>query len=599
MVKGTSLKAYAGEILAILGGNGTGKSTLLNLISGLNKPYRGKVIINGSEINTIPESKKYDGLLGVLPQNPQTLFVKKTVRKDLYEMFKGQKLSKEAQTSSIQRIIHLCDVSHLMDRHPYDLSGGEQQRVALAKILLQEPQILLLDEPTKGMDAEFKITFANILRHLMAQGVTVIMISHDVEFCATYADYCALFFDGAIVADGETREFFAGNNFYTTAANRMSRHILKDAITPNDVIEACGGTKIDGINESSFDDNITYEPDVIIDAIASPIQKQTLNIKKRIIAIISFIVLAWTSWKSYPLIAGFTWNQFTHNDNLATVTGEGWGEYITLAVLFVLASITFISSVFQKNDPKKHEIMQMPVSKRKLDHRTKVAAVLILLLIPLTIFIGVYYLGDRKYYFISLLIMLQTMLPFALVFEGRKPEARELVIIAVLCALAVTGRAVFFMLPQFKPVAAVVIIAGIALGGESGFLVGATTMLLSNMLYSQGPWTPWQMFAMGIIGFLAGLCFRKGFLVRNRVALSIFGGIAVFVIYGVIMNVASVVMYQTNITWPMIMASLITGLPFDLIHAISTSFFLFIIGEPMLEKLDRIKVKYGLIESFA
>ena len=152
------------------------------------------------------------------------------------------------------------------------------------------------------------------------------------------------------------------------------------------------------------------------------------------------------------------------------------------------------------------------------------------------------------------------------------------------------------MLPQFKPVAAMVIISAVSFGGESGFLVGAITMLVSNMMYSQGPWTPWQMFAMGIIGFLAGILFRKGFLGRDRISLAVFGGIVVFFIYGGIMNPASVLMFQSNITWPMIFTSWLTGIPFDLIHSGATVFFILVIGEPMLEKLDRIKVKYGLIE---
>jgi uncharacterized membrane protein len=208
----------------------------------------------------------------------------------------------------------------------------------------------------------------------------------------------------------------------------------------------------------------------------------------------------------------------------------------------------------------------------------------------------VYFLGDRKYYFISLLILFETMLPFALVFESRKPQARELVIIAVLCALAVAGRTAFFMLPQFKPVVALVIIAGIAFGGETGFLVGAVTGFVSNMFFGQGPWTPWQMFAFGIIGFLAGLLFRKGLLRRSRVALCVFGGIAALTIYGGIMDTAQVLMYQSQPNRAMFFAAYLQGLPFNLVHAASTVVFLLVIAGAMLEKLDRIKVKYGLVE---
>ena len=189
------------------------------------------------------------------------------------------------------------------------------------------------------------------------------------------------------------------------------------------------------------------------------------------------------------------------------------------------------------------ESIQTPKTDRKLTKRTLVAALLILLAIPLTIYIGVFFLGDRKYYFISLLIILETMIPFCMVFESRKPQARELVVISVLCAIAVAGRAAFFMLPQFKPVVALVIIAGVSFGGETGFLVGAVTGFVSNFFFGQGPWTPWQMFAFGIIGFIAGIFFKKGYLRKTKASLCIFGFIATLVIYGGIMNPASVIMW--------------------------------------------------------
>ena len=188
------------------------------------------------------------------------------------------------------------------------------------------------------------------------------------------------------------------------------------------------------------------------------------------------------------------------------------------------------------------------------------------------------------------------MLPFILVFEGRKPKARELVTIAVLCAIGIAGRSLFFMLPQFKPVLALTIIAGVAFGGEAGFLVGAVTMLLSNMLFSQGPWTPWQMFAMGIIGFLAGVLFKKGWLRRTRASLAVFGAFAAVVIYGGIMNPASMFMYSSqSITVKALMAYYISGLPMDLVHGFGTIIFIMLAAEPMLEKMDRIKVKYGFL----
>ena len=234
--------------------------------------------------------------------------------------------------------------------------------------------------------------------------------------------------------------------------------------------------------------------------------------------------------------------------------------------------------------------------KKNLSKRTIAAAIIILLSIPITIYTGTYLFDDRQFYFISMLIMLQTMIPFALVFEGRKPQARELIIIAVLCGIAVAGRVALFMLPQFKPAVAIVIIAGVAFGGEAGFLVGAMTAFVSNMYFGQGPWTPWQMFAMGIIGFLAGVLFRKGILSRKTVPLTLFGGITTFFIFGSIMNLYSLLISQPNPALEMLLLYYLRGIPMDLVHAAATMTFLALTARHILEKLDRVKVKYGIME---
>lgn len=233
---------------------------------------------------------------------------------------------------------------------------------------------------------------------------------------------------------------------------------------------------------------------------------------------------------------------------------------------------------------------------QKLSKRTLLAAVLILVVIPATILFGVFFLEDRRYYFVSLLLITYSLLPFFFVFENRKPQARELVVIAVLVALAVAGRGAFFMLPQFKPVLAIVIISALAFGAEAGFLVGALTAFVSNFFFGQGPWTPWQMFAMGIIGFLAGILFQKGFLSRKTLPLCIFGALATFLIYGGIMNPSSVLMFTSRLTWESLIAAYISGFWFDLVHAVSTVFFLYLLADPMLDKLERIKIKYGLLK---
>lgn len=249
VVRGLSMDVRRGEIFAIVGGNGTGKSTTMNLIAHIRFPYRGRIWLNGRDINKYSDDELYHGFLGVMPQNPQSLFVNKTVREDLYEMIDGKRQKKTSaypidmpKKEAVEGIVSLTMLEDLLDRHPYDLSGGEQQRLALAKVLLLRPQILLMDEPTKGIDNYFKRDLGQILRRLTAHGVTVLMISHDVEFCAQYADRVGLFFQGNLVTSNTTRAFFAGNSFYTTAANRMARHFYPDAVTAEDVITAMNRT---------------------------------------------------------------------------------------------------------------------------------------------------------------------------------------------------------------------------------------------------------------------------------------------------------------------------------------------------------------------
>ncbi len=231
----------------------------------------------------------------------------------------------------------------------------------------------------------------------------------------------------------------------------------------------------------------------------------------------------------------------------------------------------------------------------KLKKRTW-AAVIGILLIPAIIAFGVIVLEDRSYYFVSLLILAVTMLPFLLVFEHRKPMARELVLLATLSALAVAGRVAFFMLPQFKPVVAIVILTAVTLGPEAGFLVGAVSGFVSNFFFGQGPWTPWQMFSFGIVGFLAGILAVRGILPKKRWALCLYGGIATVVIYGGIMNFSSAILFGGKLTVKSLLAIYASGVPFDLIHGASTVIFLFFLANPMMEKIGRVQKKYGLLE---
>lgn len=240
--------------------------------------------------------------------------------------------------------------------------------------------------------------------------------------------------------------------------------------------------------------------------------------------------------------------------------------------------------------------MQRRIKGRRLNHRNVVSVLLIIFVIPATILFGIFYLKDRKYYFISLVIVLYTMLPFFMIFENRNPKVREIVIIAVLSAIAVAGRAAFFMLPQFKPVVAIVIITGVTLGAESGFLVGAIAGFVSNFFFGQGPWTPWQMFCFGIIGFLAGILFQKGLLKRDRLSLCIFGGLSTFFIYGGIINIGSLLIFTPKFSLRALVATYISGFWFDLVHSIATVVFLFVLSQPMIEKINRVKIKYGIMD---
>ncbi len=229
VLRGITAQIPAGSLYAVVGGNGAGKSTMLKAICGSCRPYRGKVKILGKPAEKYRAAELFSGCLAMLPQDPGSLFVKTTVREDLAEMTKDP--------DKIAAVAAQCQIDTVLDRHPSDLSGGELQRAALAKVLLTEPKLLLLDEPTKGIDSFYKETLAEMLCKLKKQGITIVMVSHDVEFCARYADMVCMFFDGQILTADTPRRFFGSNSFYTTAANRMSRHIFSMAVTAEDVVQ--------------------------------------------------------------------------------------------------------------------------------------------------------------------------------------------------------------------------------------------------------------------------------------------------------------------------------------------------------------------------
>lgn len=593
VLRQVSLDIYANEILMINGSNGCGKSTMLSLIANLYSPYSGKLHI-AKNLRT-----------GMLPQNPELLFTRRSVRDELIDAKDRQQLAE---------IVRFCRLEELLDRHPYDLSGGEKQRLGLAKVLIADPDILLMDEPTKGLDNGFKMQLADMLRKLQKRGKTIVVVSHDIEFCAVAGDRVALLFDGEVAMVGDVRSYMSDNNFFTTAASRISRNILDGAVTVREVLAAYGADMdVTGVAGGGNDSNQGIENEslrianqgtaemseaagISDDKLADIILNKDRKVEN--LSIWQIVTIAVTT---VIIIFGF-WNTMSVSDlsglvQQMTVTAEG-RKYLVLYGVMIAAILGLLVAIRPITQKRNEDIVMDSVG-HGFGKRTVVSIVAVLVLIPATIWFGVARLGDKKYFFISLLVLLEAMLPFFVSFEDRKPKVRDIVTLAVMCALAVTGRTAFFMLPNFTPVMAIVIIAGVAFGCEGGFITGAMTMFVSNFIMGQGPWTPWQMFAMGLVGFLAGLFFA-GSSVRTRnmtkLGLCIFGALICIVVYGGIMNPASVIMWQPNVNFSMIMASYVTGFPFDLAQATATVIALWLVARPFLEKLDRVRIKFGVLK---
>ena len=233
VLKGLDFDIPKGKLTCVIGGNGTGKSTALLTAAGIYRPSRGKVKFEGKPIEQI---RKKGGMLdiAVLMQNPQLNFTMESIREELENTVKKYKLD----AKKLNEVIETMQLEPILDRHPYDVSGGEIQRAAIAKLLLRDPKVLFLDEATKGMDAVFKQKFGQLLKSIVAKGKTVLIVSHDIEFCAEFADNCAMFFNGTVTACGAPKEVFLGNSFYTTAANRIARGIVPGAVSVEDIVNA-------------------------------------------------------------------------------------------------------------------------------------------------------------------------------------------------------------------------------------------------------------------------------------------------------------------------------------------------------------------------
>ncbi|MDO4489065.1 MAG: ATP-binding cassette domain-containing protein [Eubacteriales bacterium] len=542
-----SMEIHKGEFVAVLGGNGTGKTTALKMIAGLYDPASGSITKSARAV--------------LLPQDPSTLFTKNTVMEELYESAKDEAVAMD--------LAEKFGLTGLINRHPFDISGGEQQRLAIAKCIIKKPELLLLDEPTKGIDGTFKKKLASILYEYLSEGGTIVMVSHDTEFTAEYTSRCLMFFDGHVITEDTPKSFFSGNKFYTTSESLMSRGLIENAATVEDVLFAYG-----------IDTKPLEYPEVKTDCTVKTgdsDDKSILPLWRKITAGISgvaaliIIFIAFANTKLSDLISG---------DGVTSLTMKR----LPLYGLLILSLVIMMLAVGNKKkgiEPERR--------RNKLTKRTKVTIMTVFALVPATLITGWVLFGGRQYYLIALIILLECFAPFIMVFEGRKPKPRELVLIAVTAALAIAGRTAFFALPGFTPVMAVAILAGAAFGAESGFMTGAVAMLVSNFFFGQGPWTPWQMFAMGLIGFLGGIIPAK-----NKVSLSVFGLLTAVIIYGGIMNGASALMWDRTGETVSLLVYYIAGLPVDLVHAASTFIFLWFFADSFLEKTDRIKTKYGL-----
>ena len=349
------------------------------------------------------------------------LFTEDTVRADLLSLLQivgAPKNEREARVAAAAQELH---IETLLDRHPFDLSGGEQQKCALSKVLLTNPDLLLLDEPTKGMDAACKQGLKVLLRTLREKGLCILIVTHDAEFAAETADRCALLFDGEILSAAPPRDFFSENYFYTTAANRIARGFCEHAVTCEAVAAA-----------------------------ANRAERRMCHAEK-----VLGIVL------------------------LACAFRCGCGR--ALAV------------------------------------------------------------WGQRYAWVTLCVAVLACVPFFLSFESSRAGAQRLALLAVMTALSVAGRVLFAAIPGFKPVTALVVLTAMYFGPQAGFMTGALSALLSNFYFGQGPWTPMQMLAWGMVGFLAGLFAKR--LQKSRVSLILYGAFA-GVLFSFVMDIWTVLWWD-------------------------------------------------------
>ena len=547
IIKDLSATIGRGEIFGIIGANGAGKSTLLSLICGAKKAYSGKLDVEGTT--------------ALLPQDPSLLFAESTVLADIAEAAKG---SDDEKLDASRRALDIVGLMGYENRHPLDLSGGEQQLAALAKLIAADRDILLLDEPTKGVDPCFRARIYKVLKKLAAQGRTIILVSHDLDLCASVCDRCAMLFDGELVGCDVPQRSLSGNSYYTTAAARIARGMIDNAVTPEQVITALGCEAPDILPPDDKNSGVPSKNESAREPQKPKKSSAFLKVVKAG-AVLSFIASA-------VICSGFPTGLFERGE---------FTPYILLTVSALVCAL-LLGMGSRLAPARRFDTYDHPW----------VYAVFALGIIPATLVLSARYINSGKFLFVSVLVLFETLLPFYLSFERRRATAREAAMIAVLTAAAVAGRAAFYMLPQFKPVLAVVILAGCGFGAEAGFIVGSMSMLISNSLFGQGPWTPWQMYSMGLCGLIAGLVFSGKHAKVSRGGIAISGLILAVCVYGAIVNPSTLFIMRTEINKTTLTTVYTAGFPLDLIHGVATMLFVYALAPGFMERAQRLRTKY-------
>lgn len=483
VLRGADIAIERGCVHAIVGGNGCGKSTLLKALAGILRPQRGRVD------NACAAHQAY------LPQDPKTLLVCDTVAEELSEW----QARVGYRVDDVRRLTARLGLSGLDEQHPFDLSGGQQQKLALAKLLLCDPELLFLDEPTKGLDPAGTAEVIRILRGLADEGRAVVLVTHDLDVAFAVADEVSVLFDGEVACTEPARTFFERSLLYRP---HDRARLYGELLEQGDGEKASGAPDGDGSRASRAAETPAVHP--------APDRSDTVCPKPQHRG--SFLVeaLALTAVPVALVAAGLS----------------GFSQTALLSFAVVIAALAVFFTSYEKGGARLHEVMPT----------------------------------------------------------------------VVLAALAAAGRILFAAVPSVKPVSAIAIIAGVALGRRSGFMVGALAALVSNFFFGQGPWTPWQMYAWGLVGYGAGALAQAGLFggegggLRSRLggaALLAYGFIS-SVAYGWVLNAWSVLGFLHTGLGFNLLAVYAASLPFDVAHGVATVVFLAALYVPWRRKLKRI-----------